>query len=999
MSQRTERVDELLRQEIGAILAKEVADPRIGFATITDVETVARPAPCQGLGQRDRPAGASGRDAARARPRHALRPPRAGPAAADPAHPGAARPARRLRRARHPRAAPAPRARGGHGPRRDRAARRVAAHARPAAAARGRRRRPARSTSPAGGRRGRRAGRREATAPAGARPRRTGRATRRARGRAAAAEADDDAGHGIDLAELAARVGAAGRSMRAPPRRATRARGQPREPGRRHARRRHRRLPRSSRRSAATATARLHATRCPPLTRSCAAWSASARTRTRPRRTTCWCSRTARPPSASGAVATGTRSCSRRCPGSSIDHHASQRRRGRRPTGSTPTRPPRARWWRSWLSGSACRWTLADGALADALMAGHRHGHGHLRPPERHARGRSRSRRRWSRPARRSSDISRRLYRTKPDAQLRLFGRVLDRLADVAGRPRHLVDAARRRTSPTTGAMPAHSEGIIDLLAQSEAAEVAMLFKEQADGTTRLSVRTKPGGVDATALTGAFGGGGHARAAGATVHCRSTRRPRRSLARSRAAGGGRSRADEAPRDRQRRARRRPRRGEAVGPDVARRRGARPAAVVHPPGRPWRHARPVRGRRPAGVPRSGDPSRRVPPRRPQALSRDRLLRGDLDDRRHRRRADADRGTRRSTREARRGGARGLHAARSARSRRPTARCRSSGRRAYRWPAPASRSELAPREVVIHALDLLEWDAADPARPIGRRGRRVLGGHVHPRTRPGSRRAPRDGAYLGALVRTASRRLRTRRRDPARRRCAQRAAEGPTGIARVLRPIDAGLEDAAARAVTADEVRRLGEGLITAPRTPLAVRDAPLVLAVGPDGAVVAVCRAVAGALYPHKVLAARPRDRSPGPSHRHVRRRWSPPDRCASPAASTASRARHDAAFVVVGVFDGLHLGPRVPARAPRRRRPPARDARPMVITFDHHPDEILTGSAPPLLCDPDERLERLAAAGVDDDRRRPLRPGACARRPYDAFVGHDRGPRRRWPAS
>ena len=39
MSQRTDRVDELLRQEIGQILARELADPRIGFATITDVET------------------------------------------------------------------------------------------------------------------------------------------------------------------------------------------------------------------------------------------------------------------------------------------------------------------------------------------------------------------------------------------------------------------------------------------------------------------------------------------------------------------------------------------------------------------------------------------------------------------------------------------------------------------------------------------------------------------------------------------------------------------------------------------------------------------------------------------------------------------------------------------------------------------------------------------------------------------------------------------------
>ena len=41
MSQRTERVDELLRQEIGSIIARDVADPRVGFATITSVETTA----------------------------------------------------------------------------------------------------------------------------------------------------------------------------------------------------------------------------------------------------------------------------------------------------------------------------------------------------------------------------------------------------------------------------------------------------------------------------------------------------------------------------------------------------------------------------------------------------------------------------------------------------------------------------------------------------------------------------------------------------------------------------------------------------------------------------------------------------------------------------------------------------------------------------------------------------------------------------------------------
>ena len=114
------------------------------------------------------------------------------------------------------------------------------------------------------------------------------------------------------------------------------------------------------------------------------------------------------------------------------------------------------------------------------------------------------------------SEISRRLYRSKPDIQLRLFGRVLDRLATAAG-GRIIYSALRTGDLEATGALAAHSEGIIDLLAQSETADVAILFKEQDRSTTRVSVRTKPDGVDAVALTGSFGGGGHARAAGATV--------------------------------------------------------------------------------------------------------------------------------------------------------------------------------------------------------------------------------------------------------------------------------------------------------------------------------------------------------------------------------------------------------------------------------------------------------------------------------------------------
>lgn len=38
MSERTARLDELLREEISQVVRREVDDPRIGFVTVTDVE-------------------------------------------------------------------------------------------------------------------------------------------------------------------------------------------------------------------------------------------------------------------------------------------------------------------------------------------------------------------------------------------------------------------------------------------------------------------------------------------------------------------------------------------------------------------------------------------------------------------------------------------------------------------------------------------------------------------------------------------------------------------------------------------------------------------------------------------------------------------------------------------------------------------------------------------------------------------------------------------------
>jgi len=102
----------------------------------------------------------------------------------------------------------------------------------------------------------------------------------------------------------------------------------------------------------------------------------------------------------------------------------------------------------------------------------------------------------------------------------------------------------------------------------------------------------------------------------------------------------------------------------------------------------------------------------------------------------------------------------------------------------------------------------------------------------------------------------------------------------------------------------------------------------------------------------------------------------------------ALRLVHGRLFIVIGVFDGLHVGHRyllehLVLEAAQRK------ARPAVITFDHHPDEVLTGAAPPLLMDPADRLELLAAAGVEmtivqhfDDALRTT--------PYDAFVARIR---------
>jgi riboflavin kinase/FMN adenylyltransferase len=93
---------------------------------------------------------------------------------------------------------------------------------------------------------------------------------------------------------------------------------------------------------------------------------------------------------------------------------------------------------------------------------------------------------------------------------------------------------------------------------------------------------------------------------------------------------------------------------------------------------------------------------------------------------------------------------------------------------------------------------------------------------------------------------------------------------------------------------------------------------------------------------------------------------------------------HGPLFAVIGVFDGIHLGHQyllrhLVAEAGRR------SARPAVITFDSHPDEVLVGTAPPLLLDSDERLRLLEDAGVEVIVVQHF-DAALRMTEYDAFV-------------
>jgi phosphoesterase RecJ-like protein len=111
--------------------------------------------------------------------------------------------------------------------------------------------------------------------------------------------------------------------------------------------------------------------------------------------------------------------------------------------------------------------------------------------------------------------IHRAIYAEKPFPTLTLWGRALAGVASASG-GRVVHAALTAAMMAETGTSLDASEGFIDLLGLARDADIVLLFKEQAPTVTRVSIRTSAR-ADAVAVAAAFGGGGHARAAGCTV--------------------------------------------------------------------------------------------------------------------------------------------------------------------------------------------------------------------------------------------------------------------------------------------------------------------------------------------------------------------------------------------------------------------------------------------------------------------------------------------------
>jgi phosphoesterase RecJ-like protein len=107
------------------------------------------------------------------------------------------------------------------------------------------------------------------------------------------------------------------------------------------------------------------------------------------------------------------------------------------------------------------------------------------------------------------------IYQQDPPARLRLIAHMLDHL-ELKADGKLAVMYLRRADFEATGADSTMTSELVNEATRLASTEATLLFTEESDGTIRVNFRSKRS-LDVSALARRFGGGGHARAAGARL--------------------------------------------------------------------------------------------------------------------------------------------------------------------------------------------------------------------------------------------------------------------------------------------------------------------------------------------------------------------------------------------------------------------------------------------------------------------------------------------------
>lgn len=109
------------------------------------------------------------------------------------------------------------------------------------------------------------------------------------------------------------------------------------------------------------------------------------------------------------------------------------------------------------------------------------------------------------------SHIAEQVYDSSSPQRIQLLARVLSTVEFHAGDQLVTAELSRRMFAET-GTTPADTESFINHLRSVKTARMAIIFREEADGTINVSMRSK-GTVDVASMARSHGGGGHFHAA------------------------------------------------------------------------------------------------------------------------------------------------------------------------------------------------------------------------------------------------------------------------------------------------------------------------------------------------------------------------------------------------------------------------------------------------------------------------------------------------------